>query len=1352
MSDLSFTLVIKDDGTAVIKRVETAIKEMGIAGGVTAGALSGDMNKVIVAIDSLIGALTSLKGSFTTLGSSVATGVSVANAQLSSLKGNIIAVQAEAAKGIKIVAPSAPGGISIAQQETLGVSAMQRALGAEAARSKSTIDMEAKRSAEATKVAMNASISAAKQEALGVSAMQRILGAEAARSREEIAKSAGATEEAMNKAGRGVKAVVTESDKFHRTLERIERTAKAFIAMWMLTKIVSVFSDIVKTGIQFNALIEQSRLGIASIIVSQGTFTDSVGQTLSGYDALISAQRMSDNIIKQLQVDNLSTIATFDQLVRAFQQTLAPGLEKGFNVDQVRQFTIAMVQAAGAMGLNLDMLAEETRSLLRGTISPRQTLIASALGLRNEDIAKYKGDSKGLFDFLMGKLEAFRFAGIESQKTWMGLASNVKDAFKVSLGAGFEDLFKFAKQEASDLLKYLIIIDGTTGKMKVNPEVVESFRRIGEFTQALYSTLKDVAGVIVNTLGPALSGMLELWRSISISAEAWRRAVSGGAGGTKEEGWAPGIPGVVPSIKEPEWFGKYRGKGLYEKAVMGLKEYNDWISGETRRKEIEKYYTGLSALYGPTEAYAPNIPIPGGEEEGEKALFDIQMKIAEINKDYAMQKTLIGLIVDLKEEELKKENKLTENMKDAIDLEKGHNITLIDRKKLLDENARAQDLSGYRSQIAGLKEDYAAEASEIKRQSELLIANKLVSQEWNAETDKGLITIVRQTAARKADQVIIDGIYKDTKRMAEAQAQYGNLVGSLAPQFALERLELEKELKDLKDKNKLTDDYRKLKERIQGIKEEKATWEDYSKSVIALTQMGAKYSEMFGDAETYRAYAERQMTVELRGMNLEIKLLTEGGNIGKANLLTRQKDMKIAMDTYDIEMKAFEIENKIPNMLDQQLSKQADLLSDYELQKTLIDNQLLRERDRINIMKETGILTDKVAKTYLDSLDMIANKYKELIELEKKTYGPDMLNQARASYAEATGQIGMQNEAMQGLLESNIARMRADEKIKGLTEEETILIKNLLEIYMRLDAVLQGQLRLLEKRNQLEQFKGDLATLQGSWLGMKNAEIAQLEIERQKLVAINKEYADIINKIYDIKRAKTVAERDLNVPALMGFGLEEYSLKTTQNLVDAYKNLIPNAIDSTTNAFLNLFDNLKSGTMSTSDAIQQFFSNIGESVVKLMLDIAMLIVKMEILKAMGYGQSTGVSGGAGIGSILSIFSGIYGALFPSPGAPALSWTTAAGGGITPGLLAHYPLHSYQGGGIARTPQIGIFGEAGEEAFVPLKGGKIPVEGGKGNTYITYIEATDVDSFRRRYGNTIEGIYRGGKRFSKVAMR
>lgn len=112
---------------------------------------------------------------------------------------------------------------------------------------------------------------------------------------------------------------------------------------------------------------------------------------------------------------------------------------------------------------------------------------------------------------------------------------------------------------------------------------------------------------------------------------------------------------------------------------------------------------------------------------------------------------------------------------------------------------------------------------------------------------------------------------------------------------------------------------------------------------------------------------------------------------------------------------------------------------------------------------------------------------------------------------------------------------------------------------------------------------------------------------------------------------------------------------------------------------------------------------------QLLKDLAALIIRMQLLRALG-----GLFGGGGGGGIE------LGGSTPGPGGGFSS--PFAEGGIMPGkMLGHksLPVNSYAHGGIATTPQIAIFGEgksAGGEAFVPLGGDrKIPVkiEGGGG---------------------------------------
>ena len=153
----------------------------------------------------------------------------------------------------------------------------------------------------------------------------------------------------------------------------------------------------------YNKEMESARIGIASLLVAQGKFSDAQGNVLQGTNQIAAAYKMTSDIMKKLEKDNLATAATFGELRTAFQRALGPGLAAGLNVDQIRQFSVAMVQAGAAMGVPMDQMGQEVRSLLSGNIT-EDSMIARTLGITNSDIKKMQGNASELFKYLMDNL------------------------------------------------------------------------------------------------------------------------------------------------------------------------------------------------------------------------------------------------------------------------------------------------------------------------------------------------------------------------------------------------------------------------------------------------------------------------------------------------------------------------------------------------------------------------------------------------------------------------------------------------------------------------------------------------------------------------------------------------------------------------------------------------------------------------------------------------------------------------------------------------------------------------------------------------------------------------------------
>lgn len=300
------------------------------------------------------------------------------------------------------------------------------------------------------------------------------------------------------------------------------KTASAFAAGGILQRsiesLAGKFRQLAVDATTYLGSIETATLGIASAFMTGGKYFDATtGKALQGQAAMNAAMADSRGIIEQLKVANMQTIATLDQLVKAYQETLPVALAKGFNREQVLQFTQAMVQAAGAIGLPFDQMGEETRSLLTGNINPRTSRIATVLGLRNEDLREMEGNSQALFTFLMDKLSAYQIAGVESQKTWDGLWSNWKDIQNQGLGMAFQSLFDVIKYELQQITNHIVTIDEATKTIKWNPEFVAFTTSIRSGVTAIvaefyrFGMLVDKLGGTMTTLGYATSKFLEVW-------------------------------------------------------------------------------------------------------------------------------------------------------------------------------------------------------------------------------------------------------------------------------------------------------------------------------------------------------------------------------------------------------------------------------------------------------------------------------------------------------------------------------------------------------------------------------------------------------------------------------------------------------------------------------------------------------------------------------------------------------------------------------------------------------------------------------------------------------------------------
>lgn len=259
-----------------------------------------------------------------------------------------------------------------------------------------------------------------------------------------------------------------------------------------------VFAGFIREGLKFNEIIETAQLGIASIITATSEVRDPFGQAQKGAAALETALVLATDQVNKLRVAGLQTAATTDELVQAFQSATAAGIAAGLTLDEIRKVTVQVVQAAGNIGLPMQQLEQEVRSILSATID-RNSRVARVLNITNEEVRLHRqlGD---LQEFLNKKLEAFTTSGEKAMETWRVLKSNMQEAFQVFSGVSVEPMFEEMRRAGQKALSGMFDFREARISDRFQPLVeglqiffAEFGERIGAFVDAMLFRLEGIS-------------------------------------------------------------------------------------------------------------------------------------------------------------------------------------------------------------------------------------------------------------------------------------------------------------------------------------------------------------------------------------------------------------------------------------------------------------------------------------------------------------------------------------------------------------------------------------------------------------------------------------------------------------------------------------------------------------------------------------------------------------------------------------------------------------------------------------------------------------------------------------------
>lgn len=290
---------------------------------------------------------------------------------------------------------------------------------------------------------------------------------------------------------------------FNLLTESIERAAGAY-------------RDFMAEGIRFNAQLETTKLAIQSLVAGNLITSGSVKDVGTAFRI---AGPQAEDQLRKLRIEALASTATFEGLAAAFQQAIGPGLAKGLSLDQIRTLTLQIGQAGKALGQSDFELPQEIRAILEGKID-RNARVANALQITSADIAKFKGNADGLFNYLNEKTKAYKLAGELAANTFAGLLSNVKETFTFFAAESSIKTFSSLKNILGDIQKQFLVIKKDSKGAITDVQIAPAYREIA-------SVLDRIGSLLVGIAGGALKQIMDGARAVGVFLDDNRDAVDG---------------------------------------------------------------------------------------------------------------------------------------------------------------------------------------------------------------------------------------------------------------------------------------------------------------------------------------------------------------------------------------------------------------------------------------------------------------------------------------------------------------------------------------------------------------------------------------------------------------------------------------------------------------------------------------------------------------------------------------------------------------------------------------------------------------------------------------------------------
>ena len=243
-----------------------------------------------------------------------------------------------------------------------------------------------------------------------------------------------------------------------RHIRRLESLAVAYFA------VSGAYKSTLGAGVELNRQYENMELGLSALISAKTEAVDATGKETDALTKFLTAQQQTKDILSDIKREATETPATFSQMVGFYQQAighaLAAGSSFGESLQEISDNTITLTKRMSSLGssvgMSMDLIDEEIRSLMSGDISSDSKLALILFGSptkANAAIKEAKKSVNGLRDLLNEKLVPFEV--LENIETFDKNLNKLVAEIQIVQKAASEPIFDDLKDSFAELTIFL---------------------------------------------------------------------------------------------------------------------------------------------------------------------------------------------------------------------------------------------------------------------------------------------------------------------------------------------------------------------------------------------------------------------------------------------------------------------------------------------------------------------------------------------------------------------------------------------------------------------------------------------------------------------------------------------------------------------------------------------------------------------------------------------------------------------------------------------------------------------------------------------------------------------------------